>query len=155
MSTTCSARVKLFCARGNGRRERIGGDRHPRSEGNRPHYLRGPAHRGGRVCAFDIEALDARAIVELRATLAPWNDRFIYHRTDVTSEAEVVCGVAAAIEAFGAIGILVNNAGQGPDSKPLEEMSLLEWEETLRLNLTSVAGGSNFPREGVHLCRSR
>ncbi len=93
---------------------------------------------GAHVCAFDIEPPDSVVMADLRAAMAPWSDRFIYQRINVTSEAEVDIGVAATVEAFGTIDILVNNAGKGPDPKPLEAMSLLDWDDTLRLNLTSV-----------------
>lgn len=93
---------------------------------------------GARVCAFDIETPDSAAVAELRAAVASWSDRFVYRRVDVTREAEVKDGVAAVTEAFETIDILVNNAGKGPDPRPLEAMSLLDWEDTLRLNLTSV-----------------
>ena len=45
--------------------------------------------------------------------------------------------MAAAVERFGGIDVLVNNAGVGESAEVLEE-SLERWESTLRVNLTSA-----------------
>ncbi|GLS45378.1 SDR family NAD(P)-dependent oxidoreductase [Methylobacterium brachythecii] len=93
---------------------------------------------GARVCAFDIEAPDSASVTELRAAVADCGDRFVYSRVDVTSEADVGRGVEAAIASLGGIDILVNNAGKGPDPTPVENLSLVDWDAALRLNLTSA-----------------
>ena len=54
---------------------------------------------------------------------------------DITAQDDVEAAVAAAVERFGGIDVLVNNAGVG-DSAALLEESLERWEETLRINLT-------------------
>ena len=56
---------------------------------------------------------------------------------DVTSRDEAAAAVGAAVEQFGGIDVLVNNAGVG-DSAPLLDESLERWEETLRINLTGA-----------------
>jgi meso-butanediol dehydrogenase/(S,S)-butanediol dehydrogenase/diacetyl reductase len=56
---------------------------------------------------------------------------------DVTSREQAAAAVDAAVERFGGIDVLVNNAGVG-DSGPLLEESLERWEETLRINLTGA-----------------
>ena len=57
--------------------------------------------------------------------------------TDVTKEADVHALFAKAKEVFGRVDILVNNAGV-PNFKPTEEMSLVEWQAIVDLNLTAV-----------------
>jgi meso-butanediol dehydrogenase / (S,S)-butanediol dehydrogenase / diacetyl reductase len=54
---------------------------------------------------------------------------------DVTAQDEVAAAVATAVERFGGIDVVVNNAGVG-DSAPLLEEALERWEQTLRINLT-------------------
>ncbi|MCE4226920.1 SDR family oxidoreductase [Methylobacterium sp. C25] len=93
---------------------------------------------GARVCAFDIEAPGSVSVAEMRAAVAASGDRFVYSRVDVTSEADVARGVEEAIDSLGGIDILVNNAGKGPDPTPIEDLSLADWDATLRLNLTSA-----------------
>src|SRR3989442_11451510 len=56
---------------------------------------------------------------------------------DVGSPEQAAAAVGAAVESFGGIDALVNNAGVG-DSAPLLEESLEQWEETLRINLTGA-----------------
>jgi NAD(P)-dependent dehydrogenase (short-subunit alcohol dehydrogenase family) len=55
----------------------------------------------------------------------------------VGSPEQAAAAVDAAVERFGGIDALVNNAGVG-DSGPLLEESLERWEETLRINLTGA-----------------
>jgi len=56
---------------------------------------------------------------------------------DVASSEEAAAAIDVAVENFGGIDALVNNAGVG-DSGPLLEESLQQWEETLRSNLTGA-----------------
>jgi NAD(P)-dependent dehydrogenase (short-subunit alcohol dehydrogenase family) len=56
---------------------------------------------------------------------------------DVTSREQAAAAISAAVEHFGGIDVLVNNAGVG-DSGPLLDESLERWEETLRINLTGA-----------------
>jgi NAD(P)-dependent dehydrogenase (short-subunit alcohol dehydrogenase family) len=56
---------------------------------------------------------------------------------DVGSREQAATAIGAAVERFGGIDALVNNAGVG-DSAPLLDESLERWEETLRINLTGA-----------------
>lgn len=58
--------------------------------------------------------------------------------TDVSSEDQVSRMVKKALEAYGTIDILVNNAGARGPIAPIHEISLVEWEQTLRVNLTAA-----------------
>ncbi|MDI6754597.1 MAG: SDR family NAD(P)-dependent oxidoreductase [Thermodesulfobacteriota bacterium] len=58
--------------------------------------------------------------------------------TDVSEEEQVNHMLKRALEAYGTIDILVNNAGARGPIAPLHEISLAEWEQTLRINLTSA-----------------
>lgn len=57
---------------------------------------------------------------------------------DVSSEDQVNQMVRRALEAYGTIDILVNNAGARGPIAPIHEISLAEWEQTLRINLTAA-----------------
>jgi NAD(P)-dependent dehydrogenase (short-subunit alcohol dehydrogenase family) len=56
---------------------------------------------------------------------------------DVTDEAGVQAGIAAAGAAFGPVDILVNNAGEAP-SAPLVKMDLATWNKALAVNVTGT-----------------
>jgi NAD(P)-dependent dehydrogenase (short-subunit alcohol dehydrogenase family) len=56
---------------------------------------------------------------------------------DVTSPEQAAGAIGAAVEQFGGIDVLVNNAGVG-DGAPLLDESLEHWEEILRINLTGA-----------------
>lgn len=55
--------------------------------------------------------------------------------TDVTDEAEVIGLFTQAIDMFGRLDILLNNAGVF-DGGPLDQLSLATWEKVLAVNLT-------------------
>lgn len=58
--------------------------------------------------------------------------------TDVSDEVQVNRLVERTLEAYGTVDILVNNAGVRGPVGPIRSTSLSDWEETLRLNLTSA-----------------
>jgi 3alpha(or 20beta)-hydroxysteroid dehydrogenase len=57
---------------------------------------------------------------------------------DSTDEAAVKTAVAAAAERFGAIHIMVANAGTEGVLKPIEQLSVDEFEQVLKVNVTGV-----------------
>lgn len=57
--------------------------------------------------------------------------------TDVTSEADVDNLFAQAVERFGSVDVLINNAGIA-DSTPIDEMPLELWHRVIETNLTSA-----------------
>jgi NAD(P)-dependent dehydrogenase (short-subunit alcohol dehydrogenase family) len=57
--------------------------------------------------------------------------------TDVTSEADVDNLFARAVERFGTVDVLINNAGVA-DSTPVDEMALELWRRVIDTNLTSA-----------------
>lgn len=56
------------------------------------------------------------------------------YRADVSSEADVQAMFARAREAFGAIDIVVNNAGLQKDA-PFDELTLAAWDTVMNVNL--------------------
>ncbi len=57
---------------------------------------------------------------------------------DVSREDQVKHLVEKTLEAYGTIDILVNNAGIRGPVGPIQEIALADWEETLKVNLTSA-----------------
>jgi len=79
--------------------------------------------------------------------------RGIALRADVSDETQVEAMFRQAIEEFGTIDVLVNNAGLQQDA-PLHEMTLAQWNRVISVNLTgqflcSRAAVREFRRRGV------
>ncbi|HYK26464.1 MAG TPA: glucose 1-dehydrogenase [Streptosporangiaceae bacterium] len=68
----------------------------------------------------------------LAAELGAANCRYIHH--DVTSEADWAAAVGAAADAFGALNVLVNNAGILKNSR-IADMSLADFRQVIDVNL--------------------
>lgn len=93
------------------------------------------AAEGAAVCVnyySEAEAADAGAVVA--AARQTGRDAFA-QRADVGSEADVVAMVGAAVERFGGLDVLVNNAGI-EKQVALLEMPLELWTSVLTTNLT-------------------
>ena len=67
---------------------------------------------------------------------------FIAH--DVTDEAQWEQAVKLAEDKFGALHILVNNAGISPDSTSIEEKTLESWRRVIAIDLDSVFLGCKW-----------
>jgi NAD(P)-dependent dehydrogenase (short-subunit alcohol dehydrogenase family) len=88
------------------------------------------ASEGAKVVVADIQ-------VESGEMLARSLGRNVaFHRTDVTREAEIEGLVAFAIERFGGLDVMFNNAGGGGISNvPFVERDFSEYERVMALNL--------------------
>ena len=92
------------------------------------------AREGARVVATDVDEAGVRDCADaIRAD----GGEAIALRHDVTREADWQQVVARALDGFGRLDVLVNNAGIAV-LKPLEELSLADWNRQLEVNLTSV-----------------
>ena len=88
------------------------------------------------VCARDAGRLEAAA-AELRALAGP--GRKVFARTcDVSRPDDVGAFCAAAVEALGSVGVLVNNAGVYGPKGPTESVDWEEWRRTLEINLFGI-----------------
>jgi 3-oxoacyl-[acyl-carrier protein] reductase len=86
---------------------------------------------GASVCLWD---LDEAALAEACAVLdAP--GRVATSKVDVTRADSVEAGVQAALEAFGKIDLLVNNAGIAGANARLWETTPEEWRRVVEINL--------------------
>jgi NAD(P)-dependent dehydrogenase (short-subunit alcohol dehydrogenase family) len=85
------------------------------------------------VCARSAERLEAVAD-DLRTQLAA-GQSVAWMACDVTDAAAVERLVAATLEAFGSLHVLVNNAGVIGPLGPLEDVDWAEWVRTIEINL--------------------
>jgi NAD(P)-dependent dehydrogenase (short-subunit alcohol dehydrogenase family) len=84
--------------------------------------------QGVELCADEINAAGGKAIAM---------------RQDVTSESDWQTVIAAAIERFGRLDVLVNNAGIGI-LLPIADLTLEQWNRQIEVNLTSVFLGCKY-----------
>lgn len=93
---------------------------------------------GARVLVGDI---DDEAGIELAAQ---FGGSVGYFRCDVTDEAQIKALMAAAVEMFGGLDVLFNNAGAGGSPNRLEDMTGEAWDRSQALLLRSVALGMTY-----------
>ena len=92
------------------------------------------AGEGARVMVTDV---DGEGVKQAAEGLDPGGTRVLWQKTDVTRENEVAGMVDRTLEAFGAVSILVNNAGV-LRSTPVDEISKAEWDQVLDVNLNGT-----------------
>ena len=90
------------------------------------------ARQGARVAVFD---LNPEAAEKVAAQIRAEGGQAQAFRCDITDRACVDAAVAATLERFGAIDVLVNNAGWDV-FKPFTKTEPAEWEELIAINLT-------------------
>ena len=86
---------------------------------------------GGSVVAVDR---DAQACASARAALAEFGDRVRVVEADIGSEQGAASAVDAALQAFGSLDLLCNNAAYHP-LETIEAHKLDTWRETFRVNV--------------------
>jgi len=105
---------------------------------------------------YVVDPDSANAVVE---TIRSAGGQAIAVKADVSSEDEVEAMFAAAIEQFGTLHILVNNAGLQRDA-PIDTMTLQQWNTVIGINLTGQflcarAAIREFKRRGVDAAVSK
>ena len=93
------------------------------------------AQEGANVAVTDVEDEDGQAVV---ADIEKAGGNARYWHLDVSNEQEVLQVLAEVAEAFGAIHVLVNNAGISGTDKPTHELTQQEWEQVMTVNVTGV-----------------
>lgn len=87
-----------------------------------------------------LGARRAERIQALAAELTTQGGRALAVPTDVTDAAQVQRLVDAAVQTFGRIDVLINNAGLMPNS-PLERLKIADWDRTIDVNIKGVLYG--------------
>jgi NAD(P)-dependent dehydrogenase (short-subunit alcohol dehydrogenase family) len=96
------------------------------------------AREGARVVVADVLEAEARA---LAAEIESGGGGALAVRLDVTRETDWAQAVAATEDRFGALHVLVNNAGVGSHGK-VEDTSVEEWTRVMDVNAKGVFLGT-------------
>ncbi len=93
------------------------------------------AEEGARVAVTDVLENEGRAVVEA-ITKAGGSAGF--WRLDVSRESDVRGVMEDVLEAFGHLDVLVNNAGISGSNKPTHEITEIEWDRLMAVNVKGV-----------------
>lgn len=93
------------------------------------------AAEGARVVVADINGDAAAKVV---AAIERDGGKAISAATDVTVRADVAAMVAAATDTYGALHILVNNAGYSHVNKPMTEVTEAEFDRVFAVNVKAI-----------------
>lgn len=89
---------------------------------------------------FDV-VMAARRLELIEAAIKEFGDtsgRAVAVSVDVTNEESVANLFAKAVEAFGRVDVLFNNAGIAYPGIPIEDFSLADWQKAVDVNLTGT-----------------
>ncbi len=93
------------------------------------------ASEGGRVVVADINGEAAEAVA---AHIDNAGGAGVAIRADVTKKADVAAMMAAALDAYGRLDVLVNNAGISHRNKPMTEVSEEEFDQIYAVNVKAI-----------------
>lgn len=91
---------------------------------------------GGAVVIGDLNEARGREAVELLG------DRAGFVRADVALESDVEALITAAVDRFGQVDAMFNNAGVGGAFGPITEQTVEAWDATFEINVRSVFLGT-------------
>lgn len=92
---------------------------------------------GARVVVADLNEGTGKETLEL-ATEQGHGNAIRFVRTDVAAEADVVAAIRCAVDEFGGLDVVFNNAGIGGAFGPITETSVEDWDYSLGVLLRSV-----------------
>lgn len=93
---------------------------------------------GGAVVIGDLNVERGRAAIDDLTG----GDRVRFERVDVAVEEDVARLVAVAVDAYGALDAMFNNAGIGGAFGPITEQTVEDWDTTFAVNIRSVFLGT-------------
>jgi NAD(P)-dependent dehydrogenase (short-subunit alcohol dehydrogenase family) len=97
------------------------------------------AREGARVVIGDILEAEGKAV---EAAIAAKGGQAAFIRLDVAREADWAEAVSLAVDRFGALNVLVNNAGVSAGLGRVEETSAEAWDRVMEINAKGVFLGT-------------
>jgi NAD(P)-dependent dehydrogenase (short-subunit alcohol dehydrogenase family) len=99
------------------------------------------AKEGARVLVADIEE---EAGIKTVQVIKESGGEAEFVRVNMTKPEDVEHMVQKALDTFGKLDILINNAGVKSDEKKIPDVSLVEWQEVFDINTTGVFLGMKY-----------
>lgn len=99
------------------------------------------AERGASVVISDVDDAKGEAA---QKQLAASGAKVSYRRCDVGDPQAVEALVAHAVDTFGQLNVMVNNAGIGGAQAPTAEYPLEAWQKVIDVNLSGVFYGTRY-----------
>jgi NAD(P)-dependent dehydrogenase (short-subunit alcohol dehydrogenase family) len=96
------------------------------------------AQEGMKVVLADVER---EPLAKTEASMKASGATVLAVRTDVSQAPDVEALARKALEAFGAVHLLCNNAGVGTGAAPIWESTIADWEWVIGVNLWGVIHG--------------
>jgi 3(or 17)beta-hydroxysteroid dehydrogenase len=96
------------------------------------------AREGARVVVADVLEAEGQAVA---AEVSAAGGQSVFARLDVTSESDWGQAVALAVSRFGALNVLINNAGIGGSSR-VEDTTAEAWDRVMDVNAKGVFLGT-------------
>ena len=94
---------------------------------------------GASVVAADLNAANGQQLLDdVTGAGSGAEKRVRFVRTDVSDEADVAAAVQAAVDEFGRLDIMVNNAGVGGAFGPVEAIEVDDWDWTFGVLVRGV-----------------
>ena len=109
--------------------------------------VRSFAKAGARVVIADLNEAQGAAIAE------ELGDQALFHRTDVSNEAEFSGAIDLALTRWGRLDTVINNAGVVFPSAPVQETSDEEFDLLVNVNVRGVYLGCKLAYP--HLCKTK
>jgi 3-oxoacyl-[acyl-carrier protein] reductase len=91
---------------------------------------------GANVLIADLSTETGEAVAAALNDVRPDAARFV--RTDVSRDADTAVAIATAVEAFGGLDIVVNNAGYTHRNKPMAEVTEDEFDRIFAVNVKAI-----------------
>ena len=93
------------------------------------------AKEGAAVVAADLNSQGGEAVI---GEIASAGGRAVFQHTDVSSEPAIKSAVGRAVEEYGRLDIMFNNAGLVGAVGPIESVNADDWDRTIAVLLRSV-----------------
>lgn len=101
----------------------------------------GLARGGAKIVVADVDETGGNETVSL---VQQAGSSAVFIRTDVSQPEQVEAAVAAAVDSFGGLHIVVNNAGIGGEANLTGDYSLEGWHKVIDINLHGVFYGMRY-----------